>query len=60
MALEDLGRAEEAIGAYEQALAFDPGSADAHFNAARLYERAGRKATAFRHLKAYRALTRRS
>lgn len=60
VALEDLGRAEEAIRAYEQALACDPASADAHFNAARLYERTGRKAAAFRHLKAYRVLTRRS
>jgi tetratricopeptide (TPR) repeat protein len=58
VALEDMNRIGEAIRAYEQALASDPDSADAHFNVARLYEREGRKASAFRHLKAYRALIR--
>ena len=60
VALEDLGRADDAVRAYEQALSTDPGNADAHYNAARLYERDGRKAAAFRHLKAYRALLRRA
>lgn len=58
VALEDVGRPAEAIAAYEQALASDPQIADAHFNLSRLHERAGRKAAAFRHLKAYRKLTR--
>ena len=58
VALEDLGRAEDAVRAYEQALLSDPGNADAHYNASRLHEAKGRKAAAFRHLKAYRALLR--
>ena len=44
--------------AYEQALASDPNNADAQYNVSRLHERAGRKADAIRHLKAYRRLTR--
>lgn len=58
VALEDMGRAHEAIRAYELALASDPRSADAHYNLSRLYERLGKKPIAFRHLKAYRDLTR--
>lgn len=58
VALEDLGRADEAIAAYERAVASDPENADAHVNAARLYERAGERAAAFRHLKACRRITR--
>jgi len=57
VALEDLGRFAEAIQAYELAIRSDPDSADAHYNISRLYERAGRKVLAFRHLKAYRKLT---
>jgi tetratricopeptide (TPR) repeat protein len=56
VALEDLGSPREAARVYEQALGADPGNADAHFNLARLHERAGRKAAAIRHLKAYREL----
>jgi len=59
VALEDLGSPREAARAYEQALAAKPDDADAHFNLSRLHERAGRKAAAIRHLKAYRDLVRR-
>ncbi len=57
VALEDGGSPREALKAYEQALAIDPGNADAHYNLSRLHEKAGRKAAAIRHLKAYRQLT---
>ena len=56
VALEDLGSPREAAKAYEQALVAEPDNADAHFNLSRLHERAGRKAAAIRHLKAYRDL----
>jgi tetratricopeptide (TPR) repeat protein len=55
--LEDQGRLPEACAAYEQALRADPACADAHYNLARLYERAGDGAAAIRHLRAYRSLT---
>ena len=58
VALEDMGRARDAVRAYELALASDARSADAHYNLSRLYERLGKKPLAFRHLKAYRDLTR--
>ncbi|HTV96965.1 MAG TPA: tetratricopeptide repeat protein [Steroidobacteraceae bacterium] len=54
--LEDLQRESEAIAAYRDALAQDPGLADAHFNLARLHERAGNNKDALRHLLAYRRL----
>ena len=41
VALEDLARADEALAAYESAVAIDPENADAHYNAASLYERHG-------------------
>lgn len=56
--LEDLDRESEAILAYHDALAHDPRMADAHFNLARLHERAGKPKDAFRHLLAYHRLTR--
>ena len=56
--LEDLERESEAIIAYRDALAHDPGLADAHFNLSRLHERAGRSQDAFRHLLAFHRLTR--
>lgn len=56
--LEDLKRDTDAIVAYEEALALDPGCADAHFNLARLHEKAGRERQSLRHLLAYRRLTR--
>lgn len=58
VALEDLGRVRDAIAAYERAVALDPDNGDAHFNLAGLYERKGEKASALRHLKEYRRLTR--
>jgi tetratricopeptide (TPR) repeat protein len=56
--LEDLERESEAIIAYRDALAHDPGFADAHFNLSRLHENAGRSQDAFRHLLAFHRLTR--
>jgi tetratricopeptide (TPR) repeat protein len=52
--LEDLGREPDAILAYRQTLAMDPLFADAHFNLARLYERARDPKSSLRHLQAYR------
>ena len=54
--LEDLGREPEAIVAYREALALDPQFADAHFNLARLYERAKDPQSSLRHLLAYRRM----
>jgi tetratricopeptide (TPR) repeat protein len=52
--LEDLGREEEAIAVYGDALARDPLLHDAHFNLFRLHEKANRPREALRHLLAYR------
>lgn len=52
--LEDFGREAEALAEYRRALALDPGFADAHFNLARLHEKAGNSKDALRHLLAYR------
>ena len=57
VALEDLGRIDDALKAYRDALALDPRNADAHYNLAGIYERRGEKQAALRHLKAYRSLT---
>ncbi len=54
--LEDLEREPEAILAYREALALDPQFADAHFNLARLYERAHDPKASLRHLLAYRRM----
>jgi tetratricopeptide (TPR) repeat protein len=54
--LEDLGREPDAIKAYRETLAMDPGFADAHFNVARLYERAHDPQSSLRHLLAYRRM----
>jgi tetratricopeptide (TPR) repeat protein len=53
---EDLGREAEAIAAYREALALDPQLADAHYNLARLHERARNPKASLRHLLAYRRL----
>jgi len=57
IALEDRRRPNDAVKAYEQAIAADRRLADAYFNLARLYEHAGKKAAALRHLSIYRRLT---
>ncbi|HVH68212.1 MAG TPA: tetratricopeptide repeat protein [Gemmatimonadales bacterium] len=57
IALEDLSRPADAIEAYRAALAADARLADAHYNVARLYEQAGKRAAALRHLSIYRRLT---
>src|SRR5919198_6115687 len=57
IALEDRRRPSDAVKAYEQAIAADRRLADAYFNLARLYEQAGKKAAALRHLSIYRRLT---
>jgi tetratricopeptide (TPR) repeat protein len=54
--LEDLEREPDAIAAYREALALDPQFADAHFNLARLYERARDPKASLRHLLAYRRM----
>jgi tetratricopeptide (TPR) repeat protein len=54
--LEDLNRESDAIAAYREALALDPQLADAHFNLARLYERARNPKASLRHLLAYRRM----
>ena len=54
---EDQKRHDDAIGLYEQSLALDPESEDAHYNLALLYQSLGRKRDAVRHLSAYRKLT---
>ena len=52
--LEDSGRESQAMQIYRQALDLDPDLADAHFNLARLHERAGNQRESFRHLLAYK------
>jgi tetratricopeptide (TPR) repeat protein len=54
--LEDLRREADAIAAYRESLALDPELADAHFNLARLYERAKNPKASLRHLLAYRRM----
>ncbi|HXI34817.1 MAG TPA: tetratricopeptide repeat protein [Gemmatimonadales bacterium] len=56
-ALEDLRRPGDAVEAYRRAILADRRLADAHFNLARLYEKAGKKAAALRHLGIYQRLT---
>jgi tetratricopeptide (TPR) repeat protein len=52
--LEDLGREDDAVTAYRDALAQDPLLCDAHFNLSRLHEKANRPREALRHLLAYK------
>jgi len=54
--LEDLGKIDDAIDAYQAALSEDPNMADGHFNLARLYEAQGKEQHAIRHLGQYRRL----
>lgn len=54
--LQDLERPDEALAAYDRALAADPALADAHFNLAGLLSGRGDRAGAIRHLKAYKDL----
>jgi tetratricopeptide (TPR) repeat protein len=51
---EDVHREPDAIRAYRAALALDPSLGDAHFNLARLHQRAGNPKDSLRHLLAYR------
>ena len=55
--LEDLAREGEAIDHYRHAIALDPALSDAHYNLARLHERAHQPRDALRHLLAYKRLT---
>ncbi len=60
IALEDLGHRGEAAQAYRTAIELDPNLADAHYNLANLYQMAGDRLSAIRHLKSYKQLTDRS
>jgi tetratricopeptide (TPR) repeat protein len=53
---EDRGDPEAALACYERAIAVDPSFVDAHFNAGRLHEVAGRQRESLRHFAAYRRL----
>jgi tetratricopeptide (TPR) repeat protein len=55
---EELERFDEALLAYQIALQLDASLADAHFNAAHLYELRGESRDALRHMSAYRRLQR--
>ena len=57
IALEDLGKINEAIEACRRAIESDPYFADAHLSLARLYEKAGKRTAARRHLISYRKLS---
>jgi len=54
--LEDAGRTQPAIEAYQSAVEADPTLADGHYNLARLYESIGRPQHAIRHFGQYRRL----
>ena len=54
--LEDLGKPEEATEVYRRAIECDRLLADAYYNLSRLYERAGDRAAALRHLRSYSEL----
>lgn len=60
VALEDLGKREAALEAYNAAITEDPNLADCHYNLARLYESAGKTQHAIRHLGQYRRLVTRN
>jgi len=54
--LEDLGRNDAAMEAYQAAIEENPSLADCHYNLARLYEAMGQSQHAIRHLGHYRRL----
>ena len=54
--LEDIGRRNEAVEAYEKALRSNPRMADCHYNLALLYKTLGRPKQALRHMAQYRRL----
>ena len=56
VALEALGQTTEALKDYEASLRLQPDLADAHHNAALLYDQVGNKQLAIRHFSAYRKL----
>jgi DNA-binding transcriptional MerR regulator len=58
VALEDLGRTEEAIATYNRVIELDRDYTDAHHNVARLWEQAGDHRRALRHWNTYRKLSR--
>jgi tetratricopeptide (TPR) repeat protein len=58
VALEDQGLNDPALQAYAQAIESDGRNADAHYNAARLYDLAGDYTSALRHLRICRDLSR--
>ncbi|HVT07142.1 MAG TPA: tetratricopeptide repeat protein [Polyangia bacterium] len=58
VALEDQGLNEPALEAYAKAIESDGRNADAHYNAARLYDLAGDYTSALRHLRICRDLSR--
>jgi tetratricopeptide (TPR) repeat protein len=58
VALEDQGKNAEALQAYGRAISLDDRNADAHYNAARLYDLAGDYGAALRPLRICRELTR--
>lgn len=54
--LEDMGKPDEATDVYRRAIECDGLLADAYYNLSRLYERAGDRAAALRHLHSYSEL----
>ncbi|MEZ2354693.1 tetratricopeptide repeat protein [Caballeronia sp. RCC_10] len=56
VALEDSRRSHEALRSYELCIEHAPDFADAHFNAARIYEELGEQKSAIRHLNQFRRL----
>jgi len=56
--LEDAGHHADALDAYRRAITADDRNADAHYNAARLYDLMGDYASALRHLRICRDLAR--
>ena len=57
MLIEDRGRPDEAVSCYERAVHVEPELAEAHYNLALLYDRAGKKREAVRHLAIFRRLS---